>query len=247
VQKFFEFTAHEVREKLAKLGLKSLEDAIGDTSLMILKKDYKDESVKLGFDRLLDRYRPNKKQSNELKKNLINNSLSDESLNNLITKKLKTNLAKGKGGSFNFEIKNTQRSVGARLAGDIAEKFGREGFPEKIILNFKGNAGQSFGCWNSKGVELKLNGLANDYVGKGMNGGKIVITKNKHLNQERPVLVGNTCLFGATGGEFYATGVAGERFAVRNSGAKAIIEGTGDHCCEYMTGGEVIVLGPRWK
>ena len=79
---------------------------------------------------------------------------------------------------FNFEIKNSQRSVGARLAGDIAEKFGREGFPEKIILNFKGNAGQSFGCWNSKGVELKLNGLANDYVGKGMNGGKIVITKN---------------------------------------------------------------------
>ena len=244
VQKFFEFTAREVREKLAKLGLKSLEDAIGDTSLMILKKDYKDESVKLGFDRLLDRYRPNKKQSNELKKNLINNSLSDESLNNLITKKLKTNLAKGKGGSFNFEIKSTQRSVGARLAGDIAEKFGREGFPEKIILNFKGNAGQSFGCWNSKGVELKLNGLANDYVGKGMNGGKIVITKNKHLNQERPVLVGNTCLFGATGGEFYVTGVAGERFAVRNSGARAIIEGTGDHCCEYMTGGEVIVLGP---
>ena len=116
MQKFFEFTAHEVREKLAKLGLKSLEDAIGDTSLMILKKEYKDESVKLGFDRLLDRYRPNKKQSNELKKNLINNSLSDESLNNLITKKLKTNLAKGKGGSFNFEIKNTQRSVGARLA-----------------------------------------------------------------------------------------------------------------------------------
>ncbi len=244
VQKFFEFTAHEVREKLAKLGLKSLDDAIGDTSLMILKKDYKDESVKLGFDRLLDRYRPNKKQSNEHKKNLINNSLSDESLNNLITKKLKTNLAKGKGGSFNFEIKNTQRSVGARLAGDIAEKFGREGFPEKIILNFKGNAGQSFGCWNSKGVELKLNGLANDYVGKGMNGGKIVITKNKYLNQERPVLVGNTCLFGATGGEFYVAGVAGERFAVRNSGARAIIEGTGDHCCEYMTGGEVIVLGP---
>jgi glutamate synthase (NADPH/NADH) large chain len=244
VQKFFEFTAQEVREKLAKLGLTSLEDAIGDTSLMMLKKDYKDESVKLGFDRLLDRYRPNKKQSNELKKNLINNSLSDESLNNLIANKLKNNLTKGKGGSFKFEIKNTHRSVGARLAGDIAEKFGRQGFPEKIILNFEGNAGQSFGCWNSKGVELKLNGLANDYVGKGMNGGKIVITKNKHLNQERPVLVGNTCLFGATGGEFYATGLAGERFAVRNSGAKAIIEGSGDHCCEYMTGGEVIVLGP---
>ena len=91
---------------------------------------------------------------------------------------------------------------------------------------------------------MKLNGLANDYVGKGMNGGKIIITKNKYLDQERAVLAGNTCLFGATGGEFYATGVVGERFAVRNSGAKAIIEGSGDHCCEYMTGGEVIVLGP---
>ena len=144
----------------------------------------------------------------------------------------------------NFEIKNTHRSIGASLAGDIAEKFGRQGFPEKLILNFKGNAGQSFGCWNSKGVDLKLNGLANDYVGKGMNGGKIIITKNKYLDQERAVLAGNTCLFGATGGEFYATGVVGERFAVRNSGAKAIIEGSGDHCCEYMTGGEVIVLGP---
>ena len=244
VQKFFEFTAQEVREKLAYLGLRSLEEAIGDTSIMKLKKDSEDESLKLGFDKLLERYRPNKKQSNELKKNLINNSLSDESLTNLIKKKLKNNLTKGKGGSFNFEIKNTHRSIGASLAGDIAEKFGRQGFPEKLILNFKGNAGQSFGCWNSKGVDLKLNGLANDYVGKGMNGGKIIITKNKYLDQERAVLAGNTCLFGATGGEFYATGVVGERFAVRNSGAKAIIEGSGDHCCEYMTGGEVIVLGP---
>ena len=115
--------------------------------------------------------------------------------------------------------------------------------PERLILNFKGTAGQSFGCWNAKGLELNLKGLANDYVGKGMNGGKIVITKEKHLKDDRSVLLGNTCLFGATGGEFYANGVAGERFAVRNSGAKAIIEGAGDHCCEYMTGGEVIVLG----
>ena len=244
VQKFFEFTAQEVREKLAYLGLRSLEEAIGDTSIIKLKKDSEDESLKLGFDKLLERYRPNKKQSNELNNNLITNSLSDEALTNLIKKKLKNNLTKGKGGSFNFEIKNTHRSIGASLAGDIAEKFGRQGFPEKLILNFKGNAGQSFGCWNSKGVDLKLNGLANDYVGKGMNGGKIIITKNKYLDQERAVLAGNTCLFGATGGEFYATGVVGERFAVRNSGAKAIIEGSGDHCCEYMTGGEVIVLGP---
>ena len=129
------------------------------------------------------------------------------------------------------------------MSGDIAEKYGRAGFPEKLTLNFKGAAGQSFGCWNSNGLDLKLNGMANDYVGKGMNGGKIVITKSKHLREERSVLAGNTCLFGATGGEFYVNGLVGERFAVRNSGARAIVEGSGDHCCEYMTGGEVIVLG----
>ena len=151
---------------------------------------------------------------------------------------------KGKGGSFSFEIKNTHRSIGARLAGNIAKKFGEDGFPEKLILNFKGTAGQSFGCWNSKGVDLFLKGCANDYVGKGMNGGKIVISKNSYLKEKRSVLAGNTCLFGSTGGEFYANGTVGERFAVRNSGAKAVIEGAGDHCCEYMTGGEVIVLGP---
>ena len=111
-------------------------------------------------------------------------------------------------------------------------------------MNFKGTAGQSFGCWNSKGVDLFLKGCANDYVGKGMNGGKIVISKNNSLKEKRSVLAGNTCLFGSTGGEFYANGTVGERFAVRNSGAKAVIEGAGDHCCEYMTGGEVIVLGP---
>ncbi len=243
VQKFFEYTATEVREILAFLGFKTLDEIIGNTALLKLKSDSRKESLKLGFDRLLERYRPNKKQSNLVNKNLINNSLSDESLSNTLSKKFKKNIAKGKGGSFNFDIKNTHRSIGARLAGDIAEKYGREGFPEKLILNFRGNAGQSFGCWNSKGVDLRLVGLANDYVGKGMNGGKIVITKDKYLKEDRSVLAGNTCLFGATGGEFYASGILGERFAVRNSGAKAIIEGAGDHCCEYMTGGEVIVLG----
>ena len=130
------------------------------------------------------------------------------------------------------------------MSGLIAENYGEQGFPEKLIVNLNGYAGQSFGCWNAKGLELRLRGLANDYVGKGMNGGKITIMKNKTIKQDRSVVCGNTCLFGATGGEFYANGTAGERFGVRNSGARAIIEGAGDHCCEYMTGGEVIVLGP---
>tara|TARA_B100001778_G_scaffold332074_2_gene337626 strand:- start:4327 stop:6063 length:1737 start_codon:yes stop_codon:yes gene_type:complete len=244
VQKFFEFTACEVRENLALLGFKTLEEIIGQSSLLEFKEKTKDQSIKLGLESLKERYRPNKNQANLNQKNKINVSLNDESLTNLINNKLKTNIAKGKGGSFNFEIKNSHRSIGARLSGDIAEKYGRAGFPEKLTLNFKGAAGQSFGCWNSNGLDLKLNGMANDYVGKGMNGGKIVITKSKHLREERSVLAGNTCLFGATGGEFYVNGLVGERFAVRNSGARAIVEGSGDHCCEYMTGGEVIVLGP---
>ena len=113
-----------------------------------------------------------------------------------------------------------------------------------ITINLKGSAGQSFGCWNANGLVLKIDGDANDYVGKGMNGGKIIV-KNDHLyvSKNNPSLVGNTCLYGATGGELYVSGRAGERFAVRNSGAKAVIEGAGDHCCEYMTGGHVTVLG----
>ena len=244
VQKFFEFTACEVRENLALLGFRTLEEVIGQSSLLEFKEETRDQSIKLGLEALKERYRPNKSQTNLISKNKINISLNDESLTNLINKKLKTNIFNGKAGSFNFEIKNTHRSIGARLSGDIAEKYGRTGFPEKLTLNFKGVAGQSFGCWNSNGLDLRLEGLANDYVGKGMNGGKIVIKKNKYLQEERSVLAGNTCLFGATGGELYVNGTVGERFAVRNSGAKAIIEGSGDHCCEYMTGGEVIVLGP---
>ena len=128
----------EVREILAILGFKTLDEIIGNTTLLKLKDGSKKESIKLGFDQLLERYRPNKTQSNIVNKNLINNSLSDESLTNTLSKKLKKNIAKGKGGSFNFDIKNTHRSIGARLAGDIAEKYGRDGFPEKLILNFKG-------------------------------------------------------------------------------------------------------------
>ena len=244
VQNFFRFIARETREILASLGYKSLEEIIGKSSLLTLKSDYLTEANALDLSVLQERFRPNKTQSNTIHKNNINQVLTDYSLTKKISESIKHCISKGKGGSFNFKITNSARSIGAEVAGNIAKKYGSEGLPEKLILNFKGDAGQSFGCWNSKGVELKLNGLANDYVGKGMNGGKITILKPKTLKEERSIIAGNTCLFGATGGEFYGNGTVGERFAVRNSGAKAIIEGSGDHCCEYMTGGEVIVLGP---
>ena len=150
-------------------------------------------------------------------------------------------------GTVTKEIKiiNTDRSVGARIAGVIASKHGNTGFNGQLNLNFKGYAGQSFAALNIQGVNVHLEGEANDYVGKGINGGEIVIVPPQDATYEASenVIIGNTCLYGATGGALYANGRAGERFGVRNSKATAIVEGTGDHCCEYMTGGLVVVLG----
>jgi glutamate synthase (ferredoxin) len=142
-------------------------------------------------------------------------------------------------------IVNTDRTVGARIAGAIASKYGNTGFEGQINLNFQGSVGQSFGAFNLPGMSLRLEGEANDYVGKGMHGGEIIIYPPKAATYapEQNVIVGNTCLYGATGGVLFANGLAGERFAVRNSKGTAVIEGAGDHCCEYMTGGVIVVLG----
>ena len=150
------------------------------------------------------------------------------------------------GGEYALTICNCDRSIGARVSGEIARRHGNQGMVDApITFRFKGTAGQSFGVWNAGGLNLYLQGDANDYVGKGMTGGKIVITPpaGSQLDTRVSAIVGNTCLYGATGGKLFAAGTAGERFAVRNSGAHAVVEGTGDHCCEYMTGGFVCVLG----
>jgi glutamate synthase (NADPH/NADH) large chain len=150
------------------------------------------------------------------------------------------------GGVFEYEVKNHHRSIGARLSGEIARRYGNYGMAESPIeIRLTGTAGQSLGVWNAGGLHLLVEGDANDYVGKGMAAGRIVLRPQQastYLAGETPI-IGNTCLYGATGGELYAAGTAGERFAVRNSGALAVIEGAGDHCCEYMTGGVVCVLG----
>ncbi len=150
------------------------------------------------------------------------------------------------GGRFHFDVRNYNRSIGARLAGEIARRHGNQGMrdaPLDIVLT--GTAGQSFGAWNLAGLNLDLIGDANDYVGKGMSGGRITVRPSEDAGYvaRDTAIIGNTCLYGATGGELYAAGRAGERFAVRNSGATAVIEGAGDHCCEYMTDGVVVVLG----
>ena len=150
------------------------------------------------------------------------------------------------GGRYEFTVQNFHRSIGARLSGEIARRHGNFGMTDAPLdIHLRGTAGQSFGAWNVAGLNLSLVGDANDYVGKGMAGGRIVISppdEAKYVVRDTAI-IGNTCLYGATGGELYAAGRAGERFAVRNSGAVSVIEGAGDHCCEYMTGGVVVVLG----
>jgi glutamate synthase (NADPH/NADH) large chain len=150
------------------------------------------------------------------------------------------------GISLDYSVNNCDRSIGARLSGEIAKRYGNLGMSETPIkLNLTGVAGQSLGVWNSGGLEIYLEGDANDYVGKGMAGGKLVLrppSESSFKSNESPIM-GNTCLYGATGGRLYAAGTVGERFAVRNSGTVAVVEGAGDHCCEYMTGGIVTVLG----
>ena len=151
------------------------------------------------------------------------------------------------GGEFSYTVKNTDRSIGARLSGEIAVRHGDLGMEQNPIqLSLTGSAGQSFGVWNAGGLHLTLEGDANDYVGKGMAGGKLVIhpPKDSAFKSNETTIIGNTCLYGATGGKLLAAGLAGERFGVRNSGAHTVVEGVGDHGCEYMTGGFVTILGP---
>lgn len=150
------------------------------------------------------------------------------------------------GGEFSYNVENIHRSIGARLSGEIAVRHGNLGMEDTpIVLNLSGTAGQSFGVWNAGGLHMNLDGDANDYVGKGMAGGKLSIRppKGSAFKSHETTIIGNTCLYGATGGKLFASGLAGERFAVRNSGAHTVVEGIGDHGCEYMTGGLVTVLG----
>jgi glutamate synthase (NADPH/NADH) large chain len=148
--------------------------------------------------------------------------------------------------TFSYDIKNFNRSIGANLSGEIAKLYGNYGLKKNpITLQLKGTAGQSLGVWNADGLNISLTGDANDYVGKGMAGGEIIIKTPLEIKESanKMIIIGNTCLYGATGGKLYAEGIAGERFGVRNSGCTAVIEGSGDHTCEYMTGGAVVVLG----
>ncbi|USS55745.1 MULTISPECIES: glutamate synthase large subunit [Pseudomonas] len=242
---FFTFVAEETREWLAKLGVRSLGELIGRTDLLDIlpgdteRQQYLDLSPLLGSSHIP----ADKPQFCEVDKNP---PFDKGELAEKMVEMAMPAIRDQSGGEFSLDICNCDRSIGARISGEIARLHGNQGMAAApITFRFKGTAGQSFGVWNAGGLNLHLEGDANDYVGKGMTGGKVTIVPpaGSPFETQHSAIVGNTCLYGATGGKLFAAGTAGERFAVRNSGAHAVVEGTGDHCCEYMTGGFVCVLG----
>jgi len=243
VVNYFNFIAEDVRRHLSELGVNKLEDIIGQTKYLYQLEDLEDYLKNIDLSGIL--YSDRKNKESHFCTVSKNNPWDKAQLSTKILSDVTKGIKKQNTQSYNYTITNTDRSVGASLSGYVASIYGEEGLDKDIDINFNGSAGQSFGCWNANGINLILNGDANDYVGKGMNGGRIVVKNDSDFvkNDQETILVGNTCLYGATGGEIFVSGNAGERFGVRNSGAKAVIEGAGDHCCEYMTGGHVTVLG----
>ena len=246
VVNFFTFVATETREWLARLGVPSLEALIGRTDLLELLPGETSRQAKLDLSPILHKAAAAEGQPEfcQVASNLPFDKGEKAEL--ILAATLPAIEAKS-GGEFEFQLTNCDRSIGARLSGEIARRHGNMGMESNpLVLRMKGTAGQSFGVWNAGGLHMYLEGDSNDYVGKGMAGGKLVVypPRNSEFESQHTVIIGNTCLYGATGGRLFAAGIAGERFGVRNSGAHAVVEGAGDHCCEYMTGGVITVLGP---
>ena len=240
---YFTFLAQEVREYLAEIGAKSMDEIIGRTDLIVRKAD---DGVKkhelINFSRLLTRI-----NSDAAIHHVIDQQHGIETVKDVeIMRAAADTLENQREMSLEYTIANTDRAVGAMLSGAVATKYGAKGLPEQTLtVKFKGSAGQSFGAFLMPGINFKLEGEANDYLGKGLSGGRIAVMPpvRSNFDAEKNTIAGNTLLYGATSGEVYINGRVGERFAVRNSGAIAVVEGVGDHCCEYMTGGRVVVLG----
>lgn len=246
---FFTFLAEEVREYLAEMGFRKLDEVIGRTDLLVRKpSDGVHKHDLLDFSRIL--YFPMAFQDRALYH--VADSLHEMgAVKDLqLIEDARPALEGKQDLLLSYPIVNTDRSVGAMLSGVIAQQYGETGLPEQALkIRFKGSAGQSFGAFLVHGVEFRLEGDTNDYLGKGLSGGRIVVVPpvRTDFKPEENIIAGNTLLYGATSGEVYLNGRAGERFCVRNSGAVAVVEGVGDHCCEYMTGGRVVVLGPTGR
>ena len=240
---FFTFLAQEVREYLAEIGVERLDDIIGRTDLIVRKLDDGIRKHQLiSFDKLLARVDNEAAIRHVTDQQHGIDHVKDVEMLHAAAEAVENQ----KEISLEYTIANTDRACGAMLSGVIAAKYGEKGLPEHTLnVKFKGSAGQSFGAFLVPGVNFKLEGEANDYLGKGLSGGRIAVLPpvRSNFEAEKNTIAGNTLLYGATSGEVYINGRAGERFAVRNSGATAVVEGVGDHCCEYMTGGRVVVLG----
>lgn len=240
---FFTFLAQEVREYLAEIGVERLDDIIGRTDLIVRKPDDGIRKHQLiSFDKLLARVDNEAAIRHVTDQQHGIDHVKDVEILHAAAEAVENR----KEISLEYTIANTDRACGAMLSGVIAAKYGEKGLPEHTLnVKFKGSAGQSFGAFLVPGVNFKLEGEANDYLGKGLSGGRIIVLPpvRSNFEAEKNTIAGNTLLYGATSGEVYINGRAGERFAVRNSGAIAVVEGVGDHCCEYMTGGRVVVLG----
>jgi glutamate synthase (NADPH) large chain len=242
---YFRFVAEEVREILAALGVRTLAELIGRTEYLEVLPGATPRQRKLDLRPILSTagLKPDGAQCCATPSNtpFDKGELAERMVRDMLPA-----IEAQSGGEWAYRLSNFNRSIGARISGEIARRWGNYGMQDApLVVRCSGNAGQSFGVWNAGGLHLYLEGDANDYVGKGMAGGRIVLRHpaGVRFSARDTVIMGNTCLYGATGGELYAAGLAGERFAVRNSGALAVIEGAGDHCCEYMTGGAVCVLG----
>ena len=242
---FFTFLAQDVREHLAALGYKSLDDIIGRADLLkFVGRDDNPKMQKLDFSKLL--FVPEEAKELAIKHIKDQHHDIDDVQDRSLIKLAMPALEMQSPVQFVRDIKNTDRTVGAMLSGEIAKRFGNEGLPsDTISCTFKGSAGQSFGAFLSKGVTFRLEGDSNDYLGKGLSGGRIVVVPpaGSTFAPENNIIAGNTLMYGATSGEVYINGQVGERFCVRNSGAITVVEGAGDHCCEYMTGGRAVILG----
>ena len=242
---FFRFVAEEVRTLLAELGVRSIAEIIGRVDLLERLPGETRRQQQLDLSAIVSDQglSPDKPQ---FCTDLRNEPFDKGELAERMLEEMSAAIENRSGGKFGYTIRNYNRTIGARISGEIARRYGSDAMQDRPLeVMLQGTAGQSFGAFNVSGLNMTLVGDANDYVGKGMGGGRLVIRPPDGVayKANETVIVGNTCLYGATGGHLYAAGLAGERFAVRNSGATAVVEGAGDHCCEYMTGGVVVVLG----
>ena len=245
VVNYFFFVAEEVRGLMARMGFRTFAEMVGRSDMLDMRRGITQWKARgLDLSRLL--HRPSEGEGVPIRCCEAQDHGLDRALDHHLLAESRPALAHRAPVSFEIPIRNIHRAVGAMLSGEVARRYGHAGLPDDIIhVKARGTAGQSFGAFLARGVTLELEGQANDYVGKGLSGGRIIVypPRDSRLAPEENIIVGNTVLYGAISGEVFLRGVAGERFGVRNSGATAVVEGCGDHGCEYMTGGTVVVLG----